>query len=278
MTVGDLTTLANAKAWLGIGVGETGSDAMLSRLITATSGSIREYCQRDTFLSKAYHEIRDGSGSAEMVLRNFPVTSVSSLSISGASIPAGTYLDSGAQTSGWFLAGGEDSPDFVRHLALKNYYFMQGKQNVVVDYVAGYKTTEDFDVPGSPYLYTVVGASGVWAGPAGLGVYNPVSGVPFTLVKSNPAQGQYSYGATPGTYQFNSTDANASLAVDYSYVPFSLEQICIDWVSEKFRKRGWIGMRSKSLGGQESTTFDTSGMPSYITAPLQQYVSVVIIK
>ena len=274
--IGDLTTLANVKAWLGIQ--GTTSDATLQRLISATSALIRTACDRPSFLSQSYVERRNGTGNSSMVLRYFPVTEVSLVSVGGSIIPPGVYNPATqSQPAGYYLSGGSNSPDLAQTLRLVNYYYALGNQNVTVEYVAGFKDTELFDIPASPYLYTVVGQEGPWAGPAGLGVYDPDTLVPYTLVAGSPAEGQFAYGATPGTYQFNAADAGNSLAVDYSYTPWDLEQICIEWVSEKFTKRNYIGIKGKTLGGQETISFDNSGIPPYIASQLARWTSVLII-
>ncbi len=81
--------------------------------------------------------------------------------------------------------------------------------------------------------------------------------------------------APPGTYLFAAEDGGAALRLSYSYVPGALEDACIGWVAERFRYRDHIGQRSKSLGGQETVSYDTSAMPAYLQAQLQPYRKVL---
>lgn len=87
MASGDLTTLANAKAWLNVPTTVTGDDAMLQRVITAASQFVQTYLNR-TIASTAYSESITGSGSNTLALPNYPITAVSSLSIRGVPIAA----------------------------------------------------------------------------------------------------------------------------------------------------------------------------------------------
>ncbi|KVG33865.1 phage head-tail connector protein [Burkholderia diffusa] len=87
MATGDLTTLANAKAWLNVPSNVTGDDAMLGRLITAASQFVQTYLNR-TIASTTYSEKHTGSGSNTLALPNYPITAVSSVAIRGVPIAA----------------------------------------------------------------------------------------------------------------------------------------------------------------------------------------------
>ena len=88
MAFGDLTTLADVKAWL-----QTGQDAfpdtddvLLARLITAASQFIQSWLNRQIAPSD-WQEIRDGTGGQRFAFANIPVTAMLSLSIDGLEIP-----------------------------------------------------------------------------------------------------------------------------------------------------------------------------------------------
>ncbi|PFH29140.1 head-tail connector protein [Burkholderia sp. JKS000303] len=87
MAAGDLTTLANAKAWINVPANLTGDDAMLTRLISAASQFVQTYLNR-TIASTTYTESHTGSASNTLALPNYPITGVSSLSIRGVPIAA----------------------------------------------------------------------------------------------------------------------------------------------------------------------------------------------
>jgi len=127
MAVGDLCTLDQVKAYLPAMQTVTTDDALLSGLITAISAFMATYCSR-VFQSAGYQETYSGdfTGRHRLTLRQFPVTAVSSLSISGLSIPA--------------------SPDGVQPgyvwdeygIDLIGYLFWPGRGNIAVSYTAGY--------------------------------------------------------------------------------------------------------------------------------------------
>lgn len=128
MAAGDLTTLANVKAYLSPPLATTADDALLSRLITAASGFIQNWLNR-TIASATYTDTRNGTGGTRLFLRNRPVTAVASVTVDGVAIPLG-----GPQpTTGGYLF--DDSSVY-----LIGYSFTKGAQNVVVQYTAGYAT------------------------------------------------------------------------------------------------------------------------------------------
>jgi hypothetical protein len=128
MATGDLTTLANVKAWLSPPLATTTDDALLQRLVTAASQFIQVWLDR-TIAAQAYTETRDGHGGARLVLRNRPVTAVTSLVVDGVAIPPSTAPG----------AAGYRFDDVS--LGLVGHAFTRGFQNVVVGYTAGYAAT-----------------------------------------------------------------------------------------------------------------------------------------
>ncbi|HEX5454420.1 MAG TPA: hypothetical protein VFX06_11560 [Stellaceae bacterium] len=129
MAFGDLTTLADVKAWLqsGDGTFPDADDALLSRLITATSRFIEAWLKRPIALAD-WQEVRDGTGGRHLVLANFPVVAVLALSIDGLAIAP-------APNDGGWGAGYVATPT---GLYLRGYVFTRRPQNVVVTYTAGY--------------------------------------------------------------------------------------------------------------------------------------------
>jgi hypothetical protein len=95
MAFGDLTTLADVKAWLTTGQQAFPStdDALLTRLITAASGLIQTWLKRQ-LSSQDWMETRDGPpggypGPYEVKFQfaNFPVTAVYSVVVANYTIP-----------------------------------------------------------------------------------------------------------------------------------------------------------------------------------------------
>ena len=117
-----LTTLAKLKQYGN--VTEFESDTLLVRMIEAASAAIENYCSR-TFAQATYTEVRDGTGTRRMTLRNFPVTQVQSVSINGRSIPRRLSP----------LEQGFTNDDLS--VRLTGYMFDEGIDNVEVVYTGG---------------------------------------------------------------------------------------------------------------------------------------------
>lgn len=122
----DLTTLAAVKAYGSIAGTEL--DTLLGALITRASASVENFLQGGV-LSDSHTETRNGTGGQAMLLAEYPVTAVSSLSINGIAVPQASSYGQ----VGWWLAN--------RTLLLIGYSFCRGRGNVVVTYTAGYDTT-----------------------------------------------------------------------------------------------------------------------------------------
>lgn len=129
MAAGDLTTLANVKAYLSPPLTATADDALLARLITAASQFIQTWLNR-AIAQGAYEETRNGTGGTRLFLRNRPVTAVSSLAIDGVDVPPASAP-----------AGGTGYRFDESSLYLVGYVFAKGAQNVAARYTAGYAAT-----------------------------------------------------------------------------------------------------------------------------------------
>ena len=129
MATGDLTTLANVKAYLSPPLVTTADDALLSRLVTAASQFIQSWLNR-SIASASYSETRNGAGGTRLFLRNRPVTAISSLTIDGVAIAPSAPAPTG---DGYLFD--ESSLYLIGHC------FTRGAQNVSVHYTAGFAAT-----------------------------------------------------------------------------------------------------------------------------------------
>ena len=130
MASGDLTTLADVKAWLQTGQSAfpTTDDALLVRLITAVSQYIQTWLNRRLAITD-YFEARDGAGGQKLQFGCFPVVAVLSLTIDGQLVlPALSSLAVGYSFSS-------------TQLSVRGYKFTRGAQNIAIAYTAGYPTT-----------------------------------------------------------------------------------------------------------------------------------------
>ncbi len=127
MPSSDLTTLAALEAWLGLPAGNA-DEALLARLITATSAYIETWCDRQ-FAARSYTETRDGTGGVRIPFARPPVTAVASVTVNGQAIPPGDAVS----TPGFYF-----TPTM---LYLNAFAFARGLGNVQLVYTAGFTTT-----------------------------------------------------------------------------------------------------------------------------------------
>ena len=128
----DLTTLANVKRYIFGNEDNLDADDLLASLIASSS----EYVQRQIgrrYDTRTVTETRDGDGSRRMLLEQAPVTSVTSVTVNGAAIPARATVDG----DGWVYDDGG--------VTLVGYVFDAGIQNVVFVYQAGATIPADLE-------------------------------------------------------------------------------------------------------------------------------------
>lgn len=272
MAIQDLATIANLQAW----VGSSGDSAVLSALITQTSQAILNSLNRGSILPVIYNEYYDGQGGLRLFIKNWPVISIDSLVIDGMAIPVSPPLVANStMQSGYVLSTSDDPtpPGLEQEISLRGYRFSRGVQNVALIYSAGYQiTAEAHTIPSTgPFTVTAAQPYGAWATDQGV----TVNGVPMTAVVGAPAVGQYSVSA--GIYTFAAANAGQPVAVSYGYIPVDLSLACLQAAGEIYAYKGRIGVNSKSLGGQETVSFNTDVLKNMIMgmAILQPYRRVV---
>jgi hypothetical protein len=163
-----LTDLATVKAFLGIAADVTDHDAQLGQLISGADQAIKRWCRRD--LEQAtYTEYYSGLGERDLVLRQWPVTSVSDVRLDQAGFfgtRAGSFPESSALTLGThyvlvFDEGSTSNRGLLRRVggissgfggfwpieyyrgslaARRMPVWPQGDGNIKVTYTAGYAT------------------------------------------------------------------------------------------------------------------------------------------
>ena len=74
-----------------------------------------------------------------------------------------------------------------------------------------------------------------------------------------------------GVYTFSAADAGQAVSLSYGYVPQDIAQAALELAADRFRAADHIGLRSKSIGGQETIAYDTSAMSAPVQAMLQPY-------
>lgn len=230
-----LTTPANAEAWLGLTPGaDAAADALVARLISAASQTVLNWLNRSIILPQAVSETRDGTGTKRMMLREWPVLSVTSLAIGGITVPGGSYAGSGFAGRAGYFVGGWDGvpPGRAAALELNGYEFGRAPQAVAIGYRAGYRVDGEKQTVSSSAV-TAAQPWGTWASDQGV---TYADGTPLTIVTGAPGQGQYRLGTTPGQYVFNAADDAADVLLSYGYVPAPVEQATIDLVAQAYNR------------------------------------------
>lgn len=264
-----LTTLAIVKDWLGIDT--TDSDAELIRIIDAASQFTLNYLNRDSLVANSYTQNFRGNGKDTMLLRNWPVISITSVGINGTSIVAGTRGNAGMPSTGFFLSDDRAAPQSVDLFGYAFYY----RAPCQVVYRAGYETSQStvLALSGDPEAVTFTPSmSGQWVSDAGV----TIGGTEATKVNLDPQAGEYSVDDW-GVYTFNSADEGELAVITYAYAPWDVAQGVVEIIGEWFKRKDRIGVLSKSLSGGvgESVTFLQSDMNDSVRASLQPYRNVI---
>ncbi len=132
MATNDLTTLADVKTWLNIQ--DTSLDSLLTRLITACSMYMQAYMNRTVAIT-AYSTTFNGDGKTFKMLPNYPIQSVTAVTVNGVTVPQGVAPSpTQTQQDGWFFD--EDT------VYLYGYEFCRGVQNCSLSYTAGFSPSD----------------------------------------------------------------------------------------------------------------------------------------
>lgn len=136
------TDLADLKSFLGISGSTTTHDDLLENLINGASGFIEAYTNRrlkSTSYDKDVATDRkftwyDGDNTKSLFLREYPITAVSAVTMSGATISAASATDYYGST-GYVIRHDRGSLFYGN-------YWEAGVQNIRVSYTAGYLATD----------------------------------------------------------------------------------------------------------------------------------------
>lgn len=268
-----LTSAPAVRRWLSDTPEPAADDPLVNSLIGAVSRFILQKINRPSLLPGSVSEVYDGTGSGSLLLWQWPVLSVTSLSIGGMVVPAG---DVAVQPwTGYVLdAWNGIPPGQSQRIQLSGYSFARGPRNVLVTYERGYRYTEAMTVdasneiiPSQPY--------GPWA--LSISVAN-ASGTLLTKVASSPSANQYaietSNPARPIVYKFNAAQAGQTMTLVYGYVPADLSHCATELVGEHIKYRNRIGQTSRSMGGV-SDAFSIEALQPWQKATLDLYTSVI---
>jgi hypothetical protein len=140
----DLCAVEDAKAWLDI-TGDKDDD-LLQSLVTNVSQRILNNLNRPTLVVSTYAERYDGSDTPQQALRNFPIVSVSSLSVNGKAVVQSPDGVLPGFTFDQYALKLVDTPIFPSFPgSAGGAFFCRGFQNIAVTYQAGYSAIP-FDI------------------------------------------------------------------------------------------------------------------------------------
>ncbi|TXH41835.1 MAG: hypothetical protein E6Q97_36730 [Desulfurellales bacterium] len=131
MAAGDLTTVPKVRQFFGIQNND--DDARIGSLITACSKAITQYLSRNLLAQEYTAERYDGNDSDILMLKAFPVVSVSLVTING--------VTQSASSDGLLQAGYYPADTYI--FLVGGARFPRGRNNVIVTYTAGYSTVPE---------------------------------------------------------------------------------------------------------------------------------------
>ena len=295
----NLTSLANVRQWVNSST--TTDDALLTRLIAEASRMILNYVQRQDFGLTTITETVSGKNTPKLPLRNWPVIAVNSLTINGVVIPASSGQTSYGYTLEQSYGSSAGKPQMLAIIGSApnsgggwpspyGYYgqsppvtgnsyvrpFGNGYNNISTSYSFGYCVQNEAQTIPAAIAYTLTPNApyGAWSGDNGVSFAN---GTALVAVTANPTTGQYVppnlAGDSPTlVYTFAAADASKAVLLNYNYVPYDVEQACIEIVGERYRYKGRIGEASRSMGGQETASYMVKdAMTAAIKARLDPY-------
>lgn len=255
MKPGDLTTIEAVKTWLSIETTTPALDTLLSRMISAASETVLQYMNRTTLALREVTETYDTwDGAPQIVLKSWPVHSIASVVYQNRPIePSNT-----PGSMGYRLQDIENAQGGQQLLSFIGYRLCRERQSMTVTYSAGYVRDETRELPEAAEGAATVAITTYNAMIQDLGVL--YDGDPLVKVTTGtPTAGQYRVSQN-GTYTFPASMAGDEVVIRYSYVPSAIEDTVIQLIGKRFAGKSSQGYLSKTLGGQETVTFDKSDL------------------
>jgi len=263
----DLVTLDDLKAWIyktPTGAGAGANDDLLKKMITRASQLVCNYLNRTTFYKQSVTELRDGYGKDFMLLREFPVLSISSVTVCTTTVLQST----GPSDTGYSLEPWDGIPPGSQQtLILRGYAFAPGRQQNKIIYEAGYVVQGETATIPDDGAYTVTTQPN-WLADEGVTF---ADGTALTLVASGPASGQYALGNAPGQYVFAVADAGKAILLSYDFCPVDLAQAVIEWIADRYAYMTRTGEVSRSVGGQTTATYAIKDIPTFVQLVCEQF-------
>lgn len=132
-----LTTLDAVKSYLKIPLDQTVDDTRIEWLINACSSAIENFCRRSFGLQTYTNEEYDGNNTRYINLLNYPVSSISQVTVNGNIITSDQYK---VKSKTGVLARIGPYPNTFTGLSMSRFQTVwnRGDANILVTYIAGY--------------------------------------------------------------------------------------------------------------------------------------------
>ena len=262
-----LTTIANWRAYTGVTIDEA-SDALVTSMINRASDAIERYCDR-LFESDTYRERRDGDGDTDILLKQYPVTAITMVSVGVWDVILITNTSADAFNA--YVTVGE-TDELSTSLVLA----VQGGTNDGTNTLA-------FAARGTytcATLVTAINAVGSgWSATIQATTQQYWDAVELLPIQGYPCLKQYVYLSVPeeikGDYQlypdrgeiylpsrFTGGHNNVTIryTAGYSTIPDDLEQICIDLAQIYYHSKDLdMSIKSEKLADHTITVADEGG-------------------
>jgi hypothetical protein len=138
--VNELTSLPSVREYLKIAASDTTYDSLLTNLIKRSQMLIEKYCGRQ-FKARDYTEYYDGDGTSKLLLKQWPIVSVTELNMDNAR----SFLSVTQALAADFVIWSEEgylellsAADSISGFSEGGSLFRYGQQNIKVRYNAGY--------------------------------------------------------------------------------------------------------------------------------------------
>lgn len=138
----NFATRAEVKEFIGIDSGNTTYDDFINSMLTNSSSIIKSYLGRDIVQATYTDHYYDGDGSDTLILRQYPIISVTSLyDDPDRDFGSDSLLDEDPNGDRDFLIVNKneiDNEGIIRRI--QGGIFYKGKQNIKITYVGGYSS------------------------------------------------------------------------------------------------------------------------------------------
>lgn len=164
-----IITLAEAKTHIGIT--GTSEDTSLQQIVDAVNVFVGTYCHR-TFESATYtEELYDGSGGPELVLKNYPIITITEILVDTEEVDERT--DVGEE--GYYIKNANNG------ILYNNAGWSRGRGNIQITYTAGYATVPNdlkyACLAMAAYFRNMKGKDGIMSESLGSYAYSIASGL-----------------------------------------------------------------------------------------------------